>query len=444
MKWKDEYRRKVVSREDAAKLVQSGDFVGIGLGTGSCSKEMYEAILDRWKDLKGVRISDSVQIRQTKLYDLDFMTGIDGHINYTPGFGSGVNRKILESRFPDHYFFQSHDSADRYGEWSDVYICMTTPPNPEGMINLGLCNFYSMEAIRKGKHTKKMRLAIAEVNDQMPVVYGNNWMSVSEFDAFVEISQPMPMFERTKPGEKEKIIGDYVLDLINDGDTMQMGIGAIPEAVVAGLDGKRDLGVITEMFPIGLPDLVRKGIVSNARKPIHPGITVATFCMGNKDMYDYVQENRDCELYPSSYTNNPVIVAQHPGMVAMNMALMVDFSGQIASEGVGHRMVSGVGGQLDFMIGSYFSKGGKGITLLYSSRRLKDGTLISGIVPEMPAGTPISVPRSFAQYVVTEYGVANLRYKSRRERAEALISIAHPDLRGELRNSLKKNFYMTR
>jgi len=146
--------------------------------------------------------------------------------------------------------------------------------------------------------------------------------------------------------------------------------------------------------------------------------------MGNKEMYDYVEENRDCELYPSSYTNNPLIIARHPGMVAMNMALMADLSGQIASEGISHRMVSGVGGQLDFMIGSYFSKGGKGITMLYSSRRLKDGTLASGIVPEMPAVTPVSVPRLYAQYVVTEYGVAHLRYKSRRERAQALISIA--------------------
>ena len=235
-----------------------------------------------------------------------------------------------------------------------------------------------------------------------------------------------------------------MLELIKDGDTLQMGFGQIPEAVVSGLEGKHDLGVLTEMFPVGLPQLVEKGIITNARKPFHKGVTVATFCMGDQTMYDYVHENPLCEFYPSYYTNNPAFIAQHPNVVAINMALMVDYSGQIASEGLGHRMVSGVGGQLDFMIGSFYSKGGKGITLLYSSRKLKDGSFVSAIVPELPPGTPVSVPRFFAQYVVTEYGIADIRYKTRRERGEALINIAHPDLRGELRNSLRKNFYMSK
>jgi 4-hydroxybutyrate CoA-transferase len=160
-------------------------------------------------------------------------------------------------------------------------------------------------------------------------------------------------------------------------------------------------------------------------------------------MYDYVNRNPTCQFHPASYTNNPALLAQHPNLVAMNMGLMVDLSGQIASEGLGHRMISGSGGQLDFMIGAYLSKGGKGITLIYSSRQLKDGSLVSSIVPEMPPGTPITVPRTYAHYVVTEYGVADLRYKSRRQRAEALIGIAHPDLRGELRDSLKRNFYVS-
>jgi acyl-CoA hydrolase len=222
----------------------------------------------------------------------------------------------------------------------------------------------------------------------------------------------------------------------------QMGIGQIPEAVVAGLEGKHDLGVHTEMFPIGLPQLIEKGIVTNERKPFHKGVTVATFCLGDQGMYDYIHENPTCLLHPVGYTNNPSFVAQFPNMVAMNMGLMVDFSGQINSEGIGHRMVSGSGGQLDFQFGAFHSKGGKAITLLYSSRTAKDGTLLSSIVPEMPPGSPITVPRTYAHYVVTEYGIADLRYKSRRQRAEALINIAHPDLRSDLRAALKKNFYM--
>jgi len=444
MTWREDYEKKVVSFTEVAKQIRSGDFVGIGLGIGSCTPSMFDAILDRWKELKGVRICDSVPVRPSKLYDLEFMSGIDGHINFDPCFGTAASRKIIESRLPDYLPLMSSEGGDKLANVSDVFICMVTPPNAQGFVNLGLTNFYHMEGIRRGRELGKLRVAIGEVNDQMPTIFGDNWMHVSEFDFFVENSTTIPKVGRATPGEREKKIGEYVLDLVKDGDTLQMGFGQIPEAVVSGLEGKQDLGVLTEMFPVGLPQLVEKGIITNARKPYHKGVTVATFCMGDQTMYEYVHENPLCEFYPASYTNNPSFIAQHPNMVAMNMALLVDFSGQIASEGLGHRMISGVGGQLDFMIGSFYSKGGRGITLLYSSRKLKDGSFVSAIVPELPAGTPVSVPRFFAQYVVTEYGVANLRYKTRRERAEALINIAHPDLRGELRSSMKKNFYMNK
>ncbi|MDD5724181.1 MAG: acetyl-CoA hydrolase/transferase C-terminal domain-containing protein [Syntrophales bacterium] len=439
--WTDSYRKKLVSFTEAAKQVKSGDFVGIGLGIGACSAPMYDAILDRWKELKDVAISDSVVVRPTRLYDPAFMAELVGHIDYKPAFGMMANRKINESRLSDFYPITTSDSADKFAERSDVFICMVTPPNDHGYVNLGLANFYEMETISQGKASGKLRVCIGEVNDRMPTIYGNNWVHVSQFDYFVENSSEMPVVTRPKPGERELTIGRHVLELINDGDTLQMGVGGIPEVVVAGLDGKRDLGILTEMFPIGLHQLVEKGIVTNERKPFHKGVTIATFCIGDQDMYDYVRENPACEFYPASYTNHPAFIAQHPNMVAMNMALMVDFSGQIASEGLGHRQVSGSGGQLDFMVGSYYSKGGKGITLMYAARQLKDGTLVSGIVPELPAGTPVTVPRTYAQYVVTEYGIANLKFKTRRERAEALINIAHPDLRGELRASLKRNFY---
>ncbi len=444
MSWQEEYKKKVVTFTEAAKQIKSGDFVGIGLAIGSCTPAMFDAILDRWKELKGVRICDSVAVRPSKLYDLEFMSGIDGHINFDPCFGTAASRKIIASRLPDYLPLMSSEGGDKYAKRSDVFICMVTPPNAHGFVNLGLANFYHMEAIRRGRESGKLRVAIGEVNDQMPTIFGDNWMHVSEFDFFVENSTAIPKVGRATPGEREKKIGEYVLELIQDGDTLQMGFGQIPEAVVSGLEGKHDLGVLTEMFPVGLPQLVEKGIITNARKPFHKGVTVATFCMGDQTMYEYVHENPLCEFYPSSYTNNPAFIAQHPNMVAINMALMVDYSGQIASEGLGHRMVSGVGGQLDFMIGSFYSKGGKGITLLYSSRKLKDGSFVSAIVPELPPGTPVSVPRFFAQYVVTEFGIADIRYKTRRERGEALINIAHPDLRGELRNSLKKVFYMSK
>ena len=443
MSWHEEYERKLVSMEAVAKQVKSGDVVGTGLGIGACSPEFYDALFDQYEELSGVRIVDSLQLRLSKLYDPVFMAGMDGHINYCPGFGVVTVRQMHAERLADFAVCTSSDSGDKMANIGDVFIEMVTPPNKQGYVNLGLTNFYSLQAMRQGKASGKQRVTIAEINDQMPVIYGDNWMHVSEFDYFVENSTPIPCFGRGEPGEIEKKIAGYVLELINDGDTFQMGIGGITEAVAKGLEGKRDLGVLTEMFPTGLQGLVEKGIVNNKLKPYHKGVTIASFCIGDQAMYDYVEENPECEFYPASYTNDPSFIAQHPNMVAMNMALLIDLTGQICSEGLGHRMISGSGGQLDFMIGSYYSKGGKGITLLTSARELADGTLVSSIVPDLPSGTPITVPRTFADYVITEYGIAHLKYKTRRERAEALINIAHPDLRGELRDSMKSHFYPT-
>lgn len=444
MDWREEYKEKSVSMEEMAKQIKSGDIIGVAMAISMCSPDVYNAILARAEELRNVKILDAVPVRPCKLYDPKFMATIDGHINYVSAFFSPGARAQGQPNTADFLIVMSADIGGKYAQRSDVYAAMVTPPNKQGYVNLGLTHFYTQEAIRKGRKSGKLRLAIAEVNDQMPIVLGNNWMHVSEFDLFVENSTKIPAAKRTPPGEMESKIGKYVVELINDGDTIQMGFGGIPEAVIAGLEGRHDLGVHTEMFPVGLQDLVPKGIVTNARKPFHTGKTVATFCLGDQALYDYINENPSCEFHPSFHTNNPAFIAQHPNLVAINMALLIDFSGNIASEGMGHRMISGTGGQLDFMIGSYYSPGGRGITLISSARKLKDGTLASSIVPELPPFTPVTVPRTFAQYVVTEYGIADLRYKTVRERAEALINIAHPDLRGELSNSMKTKLYMSK
>jgi 4-hydroxybutyrate CoA-transferase len=441
MDWKDDYKRKVVSKEEMAKQVKSGDFIMTGLALGNCTPGIYHAILARAEELKGVRICDAVPVYPSKVLDPEFMKTIDGHINHISGFFSPGGRKQGASGWSDFQPCMTSDAAEKFASIADVFICQVTPPNRQGYVNFGLSNFYSLELIQLGKRSGKLRLAVGEVNDQMPVVFGNNWLHVSQFDLFVENSMKIPAVTRSAPGEREAKIGKHVLELIKDGDTLQMGFGAIPEAVIAGLEGKHDLGILTEMFPAGLNELVPKGIVTNAMKPFHKGKTIATFCMGDQALYDFIVENPDCEFFPASYTNNPSFIAQHPNMVAINMALLIDFSGQICSEGLGYRMISGTGGQLDFQQGAYYSKGGKGITLMTSSRKLKDGTLVSSIVPELPAGTPVTVPRTFANYIVTEYGIAHLKNKTVKQRAEALINIAHPDLRGELRNSMRKIFY---
>ena len=442
MGWNAEYRDKVVTFEQAARQIRSGDTVATALALGAWSIDMVHAILNRYKELENVTLMDGLQLNpDIKLYDRGFLKEAKGRINFCPNFGTALIRKLHVETLLDHLSNQSSDAGEKLGRIVDVYVTQVTPPNRQGFVNLGLTNFYSMDTIRIGRSLGKQRLTIGEVNDQQPVIYGNNWMHVSEFDLFVENPKPVMLFGRAKPGDAEKTIAKYVLELINDGDTFQMGFGTIPEAVVSGLDVKNDLGVHTEMFPTDLPRLVRKGVITNRRKPIHTGVTTASFCLGDAEMYEYVRENPNCLFYPGSYTNNPAFIAQHPNMVAINMGLLVDLSGQIVSEGIGHRMISGPGGQLDFQIGAYYSKGGKSITLVKSARTLKDGRRASSILPELPAGSPVTVPRHYVDYVVTEHGIAALRNLTRRQRAEALIAVADPEFRDELRSAAKECFY---
>ncbi|HWQ77016.1 MAG TPA: acetyl-CoA hydrolase/transferase C-terminal domain-containing protein [Syntrophomonas sp.] len=438
-KWKDTYQQKLTTFEDAANKVESGDFVATALGLGACSAEFFEAILDRYEELHDVRLSDSLQLHPFRLYDPAFMNEIKDHIQYVPAFGLATIRKSYGANC-DYLVNNLSDSGGKMILRNNVFICQVTPPDSRGYMNLGLCNDYSLEMLENRK-SGPLRIAIGEVNDQMPVVYGKNWVHVSDFDYLIEHSSAPQTFKRNPPTEIEKAIGEYVLELINDGDTIQMGLGGISEAVFAGLENRHGLGVHSEMLPMGLPRMMEEGIIDNKNKPFDRGISVGTFCLGDEQMYQYVAENPAVELHPGYYVNQAAMIARIPNMLAVNNALMIDFSGQIAAEGLGYRMISGSGGQLDFVMGSFWSEGGKSVTLLRSARQGADGELISSIVPGLSPGTPVTVPRTFANYVVTEYGITDLRNKTRQERAHALINIAHPDLRLELRRQLHKVFY---
>ncbi len=289
--WSEQYKRKLVSFEEAAQTIQSGDFISTAIGIGACSPEMYEAILNRYEELENVRIMDAIQLRPTRLYDPEFMKKLDGHINYAPGFGIATIRSSYATNSCDFMVNTVFDAGDRCAVKDDVYITMVTPPDKNGYVNLSLTDDYTMVAIRKGKALGRLRVAIGEVNDQMPVVFGDNWLHISEFDYFIENSSPIPVFKRNPPSELENTIANYVLELIENGDTIQMGIGGIPEAVTAGLQGKYNLGLHTELYPMALPDLVEEGIVTNAKKPVHQGVSIGTFIMGDQKLYDYVAEN---------------------------------------------------------------------------------------------------------------------------------------------------------
>lgn len=438
---REDYKKKLISLEAFAKLIKSGDRISTGLALGGVSPDFHSAILARSGELENVTWADAVQLRPSKIYDVDTMTNLQGQINSKSFFVFNPARKLSQSKVLDFIPCMGNDCAEIIYKRCDVFAVMVTPPDKNGYVNLGLSNFYSYDTIMKGRKEGSIRLIVGEVNDQMPVIYGDNFIHISEFDYFVENSTPIPAFERGQPTEIETTIGNYVLELINNGDTIQMGVGMIPEAVIAGLEGKRDLGVHTEMLPMGLGELVEKGIVTNNEKNIHKGISMASFCIGNQELYDYAAENHAVEFHSVTYTNHPITIAKNPNLVAINMGLLIDLTGQVVAEGYGHRHISGTGGQLDFMIGAHWSKGGKGVTLITSARKLADGSLASSIISELPPGSPITVPRHFANYVVTEYGIATLKGKSRRERAKALIAIAHPDFRDELKKQADNAFY---
>jgi Acetyl-CoA hydrolase len=443
MNWQEVYKSRQTSFEEVAQKIQDGDFVAMAFGPCTPSVEFYDAICDRWEELKGVRVCDALQLRKTRLYTEEFLRRAEGHIDFAPAYGSASIRPLYAKGLADYVGgCATNYNPTKMGEIVNVYALQVTPPNRHGYVNLGLSCFFSKAIIQEGKAKQKLRFCVAQVNDQMPTILGDNWVHVSEIDYFVEKSAPIEEFRRAMPGEVEKTIAGYVSELIHDGDTFQMGMGTVPEAIVPLLEGKKDLGVHSEMFPSGLDKLVAAGIVTNRFKSIHQGKTVASFCLGDKTMYDYCNENTECEFYSLRYVNNPIIIAQHNNMKTINQAIMVDFAGQVASEALGKRLISGPGGQPDFQTGAFLSKGGMAITVLTAARKNKDGSLSSSIVPFLPEGTMVTVPRTFVDTIVTEYGICTgLRNMGTRERALALIKIAHPSLRAELEEQAHQLFW---
>ncbi len=434
MNWQEIYKSRQTSFRDVAQKIKDGDLVAMAFGPCAASADLYEDICDRWEELRGVRINDALQLRKTRLYTEEFLRMADGHINFTPMFGPATLRPLYEKGLAEYFGgCATNFNPTKMAALCDVYAFQVTPPNRHGYVNLGLANFYTRQVVLEGKAQGKLRFCVAEVNDQMPIVHGDNWLHVSEIDYFVENSSPVAVFGRGVPGDLEKTIAGYVSELINDRDTIQMGWGSLSEAIVPLLEGKKDLGVHSEMFPSGLHKLVEAGIVTNKFKPINTDKTVASFCLGDKDMYNYINDNTECAFYSLRYVNDPRVISQHTNMKSINQAIFVDFTGQVASESIGTRLISGPGGQPDFQIGASLAKGGRALTIVPSARKGKDGTLSSSIVPYLPAGTQVTVPRTFVDTVISEYGICSgLRYMGTKDRAKSLIKIAHPSLRAEL------------
>lgn len=311
----------------------------------------------------------------------------------------------------------------------DVALLHVSPPDSFGYCSLGV----SVDVAKAAAEAAKV--VIAQVNPNMPRVHGDGFIHVSRFAALVEATDPLPQSGILQPTEQETAIGKSVSSLIEDGSTLQFGIGAIPDAVARELIHHKNLGLHTEMWSDGALQLIERGVITNSQKKVHRGKSVSSFLLGSRKLYDYVDDNPSVLQLEIDYVNNPNIIARNPKVVAINSAVEIDLTGQVCADSVGHRIISGVGGQMDFMRGAALSKGGKPIIALQSQTAKSKSKIVATLNP----GAGVVTTRSHVHYVVTEFGVAQLYGKTLGERAKALIDIAHPDFR----ESLKRDFALT-
>lgn len=429
MNWQEIYRSRCMDADSALQAVQTGHKVLIACAA-SQPESLLPALARRIKEIDQVTINHCLPMDRQMPYLTDELMPKIRHVN---GFVGGAIRDYVHKGAGEYAPTYLKDMSDFFVDeyQPDVLMTQVGPPDKHGFCNMGITIIYLKRAIQKAP------IVIAEVNENMPRVHGEGFIHVSEISHFVKNDFAVRQVPRPKLSETEIAIGGHVAGLIKDEDCLQLGIGSIPDAVCGFLKNKRGLGIHSEMFSDGVMDLVLEGAVDNKHKTLHEGKMVATFVMGTRAFYDFVDDNPSILLTPVEYSNNPTVIGKNKNLVSVNSSVSVDLMGQAASESIGTMQISGVGGQVDFIRGAANSPGGRAI-LAFPSTGGSPGSLQSRIVAQLPMGTPISTNRNDIDYVVTEYGVAKLKYKTMRERAQELIQIAHPDFRPELRDTLKK------
>jgi len=431
MSWIYKYREKVVSPEEAVSVVKSGDRVYMS-GNAATPYVLLRALAKRKDELENVEVMHVLLLGDDPLSG----PGMDGHFRHRSLFVGPADRKAVNEGRADYVPVFLYEIPDLFysGILSvDVAIVHTSLPDEHGFLS------YGVETVATKAAVENAKIVIAQVNEKMPRVLGDAFVHISRVAKIVEISEELPTLELSEFSEVERKIGQSIADLVEDGSTIQLGIGGIPNAVLFFLKDKRNLGIHSEMCSNGMMAAIEAGVVTGARKTLHRGKVIATFVMGTKKLYDFVDNNPIFELHPVNYTNDPFVIAQNEKMVAVNSALEIDLTGQVCSDSIGYRIFSGFGGQVDFIRGAARSKGGKPIIALRSTAK---NNTISRIVPHLKEGAGVVTSRGDVHYVVTEYGVAYLHGKSIRERAEALINIAHPDFRDDLLRFAKEKHYI--
>ncbi len=425
------YEGRITTPDEAVRVVRSGQRILVGSGCAA-PESLLEALVKRAPELSDVELVHLLTFGIAPYVDEKY----EGSFRHCAFFiGKNVRNAVNAGRadFIPVFLSEIPELFTSQQMRLDVAMVMVSPPDNFGYCSLGIHPDIAVSGIAAASRV------IAQVNPSMPRVHGDTFIHVSRIDHFVEHEAPLLELQADTIDETSMAIGRHVASLIEDGATLQMGIGNIPNAVLSVLGTRRDLGIHTEMFSDGVVDLIKQGAITNRRKGLHPGKAVSSFAMGTQQLYDFLDDNPFFEFHQTAYVNSPRIIAQNEKMVSINSAIQVDITGQVCADSMGGKFYSGIGGQVDFIRGSAMSPGGKPIIALPSTA--KKGT-VSRIVPELSPGAGVVTSRGDVHYVVTEFGIAYLHGKSIRERSMALIEIAHPDFRPELRAAAVERHYV--
>ena len=429
--WQEKYKDKIGAASTAMKFIRSGNSVFIGTGCGQ-PQHLVNTLVERSSGIRDAHIvhlltmgtapyADEKFREKFKMNTFFIADNVRGALergigDYTPIFLSDIPRQFETGRIP-----------------IDVALISVAPPDVNGLCSLGV----SVDIVKSA--VSNARYVIAQVNRRMPLTFGDSFVHINAIDTLVPYDEDIIEIPIPQPGQTLRRIGQNIARLVEDGSTIECGIGRIPQALAEFLKDKKDLGIHTEMFSDWIIDLIECGAITCAKKTINHGKVVASFCMGSRRLYDYIDNNPLFEFYPTEYVNDPNIISRHEKMVGINVGLEIDLTGQVCSDSLGYQFYSGIGGQVDFIRGAARSRGGKAIIAMPSTAR--DGS-VSRIVPHLTEGAGVVTTRGDVHYVVTEYGVAYLHGKSIRERVLSLINIAHPKFRKGLIQAAKAQKYV--
>jgi len=433
MSWQSDYKKKLRTPQEALLYVQSGMRVYIQPGCAE-PETLVEALMERGPYVEEVEIVHMLTMGKAPYVAPE----MEGHFRHNAVFIGGNVRDAINDGRADYtpiYLSEIEELFESGVMPIDVALVQVSPPDGHGFCSYGVGVDTTLTAANCA------RFVVAQINDQMPRTFGDSFVHLSDIDVLVESSRPLPEMKKPEITETHTAIARNVASLIEDGAVLQTGIGGIPDAVLPLLKDRKDLGVHSELVSDGVIDLIEDGVITGERKNFKPRKIIVGFILGSKRIFEFVDNNPIFEFHPTAYVNDPGLIARNDHMVAINSALQVDLTGQVCSDSIGNQFYSGIGGQVDFLRGASRAKGGKAIIAIPSTA--KNGT-ISRIVPMLDPGAGVVTSRGLVRYVVTEFGVAYLHGKCIRERAKALIEIAHPDFRDELYAYCEKTKWLQR